>query len=138
VPQHPSELAAHSCLAFTGPPFSPAWVFEKGGEAVRVAVRGALQVNRLPLVMGAALAGLGIARLPTYLCREELADGRLVPVLGSWPIAARAVNLCWLDAGPLPEKLRRFVEHLADWGRKQLDQSATAPGPARRQAAANA
>jgi DNA-binding transcriptional LysR family regulator len=68
-----------------------------------------------------ALAALGIARLPTYLCREALASGRLVTVLDEWPVESRVVNICWLDAGPLPEKLRRFVEHLAEWGRVQLD-----------------
>jgi DNA-binding transcriptional LysR family regulator len=35
-------------------------------------------------VAEAALAGLGIAMLPDYLCQDGLADGRLVRVLPGW------------------------------------------------------
>ena len=40
--------------------------------------------NLLETVANAALAGLGSALLPGYLCSAALADGRLVRVLPAW------------------------------------------------------
>ena len=59
----------------------------------------------------------------TYL---PLIVAAVVRVLDDWPLEPRTLNVCWLDAGPLPEKLRRFVEHLVEWGRAELDQPSTA------------
>ena len=41
-------------------------------------------VNNPDAVADAALAGLGIALLPGYLCTGALAEGRLVRVLPEW------------------------------------------------------
>jgi DNA-binding transcriptional LysR family regulator len=43
----------------------------------------------------AAIAGMGIALLPDYLAGPELADGRLVPVLGHSIAGTGAYWLVW-------------------------------------------
>ncbi len=122
IPKHPLELGVHSCLVFTSPPFTSTWTFARPTEAaISVPVGGAFQCNRLPLVRDAALAGLGIARLPMYMCREQVNAGKLSLVLTDWLLGSRPVCLCWPDAGRLPAKVRHFVDHLAEWSRTQLD-----------------
>ena len=57
------------------------------GQRVRVA--GRYHVNNPEAVAEAALAGIGVALLPGYLCTEGLRDGRLVRVLGEWTPVTR-------------------------------------------------
>lgn len=85
-PRTPQDLAHHRCinlrLATRGDLY--AWEFEKGGRELRVRVEGQLVFNRPALVVGAALAGFGVAFLPEDHAAEPLASGRLVRVLEDW------------------------------------------------------
>ncbi|MDE1950377.1 MAG: LysR family transcriptional regulator, partial [Burkholderiales bacterium] len=55
-------------------------------------------------VADAAVAGLGIAMLPDYLCREALAEGRLVRVLPEWSPQTRYGTQ--ITAVATPERMR--------------------------------
>lgn len=44
-------------------------------------------VNDSRVLVAAALESLGITVVPTFLVRDELAGGRLVPLLGEFPIS---------------------------------------------------
>lgn len=89
LPLHPQELGRHSCLAYWREKSDDAWVLEASDPAVRepeiqVQIRSRYHANNPEAVTEAALAGLGIALLPDYLCEEEISDGRLVRVLSNW------------------------------------------------------
>ena len=47
-------------------------------------VEGQLVFNTVPLIVWAAVAGLGLACLPEDIVKAHLAEGRLVRVLGDW------------------------------------------------------
>lgn len=79
-PASPRELRSHDCVLY-GHGKHVEWVFQHGGRRETVAVRGRMRVNNGELVRDAALAGLGLAYLPTFIVGEALADGRLVSVL---------------------------------------------------------
>ena len=79
-------LAEHNCLAYGAP---AAWSFA-GGR--RVAVRGNLSIDNGDALRRAALAGLGIVYLPTYLLGEDVRAGRLVRLL---PEIARGTGGAW-------------------------------------------
>ena len=84
IPVEPQDLAAHSCMSYWRESSDDAWVLCAGTRRVQVRVRGRYHTNNAETVAEAALAGLGIALLPRYLCQLPLADGRLVHVLPSW------------------------------------------------------
>ena len=52
-------------------------------------VAGRYHVNNPEAVVEAALAGIGVALLPGYLCTEGLREGRLVRALGEWTPVTR-------------------------------------------------
>ena len=81
TPQSAAELARHPCLAYWRESSDDAWTLSEGGHSHVVRVRGRYHVNNPEAVVDAALAGLGIALLPGYLCEDALADGRLLRVL---------------------------------------------------------
>ena len=61
-------------------------------------------VDNPEAVVDAALAGLGIAMVPSYLCGEPLAEGRLLPVLEDWTPRTRFGT--FITAMTTPDRLR--------------------------------
>jgi len=53
-------------------------------EKIKVRVSTRYAVDNAEAVLNAAVAGLGIALLPDYLCETSLRDGSLVRVLPGW------------------------------------------------------
>ena len=84
TPSTPEGLARHSCLCYWREASDELWVLARAGQLKRVLVHGRYHVDNPEAVAAAAVAGLGIAMLPDYLCHEGLADGRLVRVLAGW------------------------------------------------------
>lgn len=113
TPAAPEELARHACVVFNSPPHTDEWKLQ-GPEGLRtVRVSGPLFVNSLTLVRDAALAGLGIARLPLFICGVDLEAGRLRRVLPSWSTDERLVHAVYPSSKNLSRKVRVFVDFLA-------------------------
>lgn len=84
-PRVPQDLHRHDCIRFrfdSGTIFR--WQFEHRGVAKTIDVDGPLTLTDQPLMVDAAIDGIGIAFVPDHLVREALADGRLERVLGDW------------------------------------------------------
>ncbi len=56
----------------------------KSGKSAQIKVDLKFNTNNLNVIRQAALAGLGLARLPVSLCEAELRDHRLVLPLPAW------------------------------------------------------
>jgi DNA-binding transcriptional LysR family regulator len=91
APRTPTDLLAHAALvlATTG----PRWELQGPQGLVGVEVRARLKSNDGLALRQAARDGLGIALLADYLVAEDLASGRLLPVLPAWQAPA-----IWLKA----------------------------------------
>ena len=84
TPLAPTDLGSHSCLCYWREASDDLWVLAHAGEFARTRVHSRYHVDNPEAVAGAAIAGLGIAMLPDYLCQDEIANGRLVRVLPGW------------------------------------------------------
>ncbi|QHB29689.1 LysR family transcriptional regulator [Pseudomonas monteilii] len=75
TPQRVEELSRHNCLthAYFG---HSLWHFEVGGQQIAVPITGNISANEAMTLQKAALAGAGIAMLPTYQGRRCPAPGR--------------------------------------------------------------
>jgi len=62
---------------------------------------------------GAAIAGVGIARVPGILCRDAVRDGRLKILFGPKPAMLRTIYAVYPSRLNLPAKVRLFVDALA-------------------------
>ncbi|OUM38584.1 LysR family transcriptional regulator [Pseudomonas putida] len=80
VPVKPEELAGHDCLPY-GHSRQVQWQFRQGGKAQAIQVTGRMRANNGELLRDAAIAGMGVTYLPTFIVGQALADGRLVAVL---------------------------------------------------------
>jgi DNA-binding transcriptional LysR family regulator len=103
-PAEPHELAGHAGLCYWRDASDDAWTLASAQATERVHVHGRYHVDNPEAVVDAALAGLGVAMLPDYLCRDALADGQLVRVLAGWTPLTRFGTQ--ITAVATPERLR--------------------------------
>ena len=82
VPLHPRDLAEHACLVFK--PSGSNWQFQSARGIINVDVRPRLMADDNRTLLLAAVSGLGIASLPSYVARQALTEGILLPVLESF------------------------------------------------------
>lgn len=85
-PQVPGDLARHDCLTYglrgSG---SRQWTLRsKGQKSMEVRPHSRVNTNQMTTLVDLAVAGAGIALVPSYLCEKELKSGRLMRVLGDW------------------------------------------------------
>lgn len=84
TPRQPLDLDQHSCMCYWRERADDAWVLTKADERVEVFVRSRYHVNNPEAVVNAAVAGLGLALLPAYVCSAQLDSGALKTVLANW------------------------------------------------------
>lgn len=112
-PTHPEELIAHDCILHTRLTGGAAWVFTKNGERLVAPIRARVRVDSAEAVREAVLQGLGVAVCPTWLLREELACGRVEPLLAGFEPPALPIHAVWPSRRHTSPKVRAVVEHLA-------------------------
>ncbi|WP_079228416.1 LysR family transcriptional regulator [Pseudomonas putida] len=85
-PLTPQDLVEHTCINLRLPTHGGlmAWEFEQHGREHKVRVDGQLTFNNSTQMLKAALAGFGLAYLPSDMVSEALAEQRLEAVLEDW------------------------------------------------------
>lgn len=112
TPLHPADLAHHACFLYANA--IGAWQFRKAdGEEAAVRPAGPLITDNGDAMMPALLAGLGIARLPDFIIDRELADGRLVEILGDWSPMNIALHLLTPPSTLRPARVELVIEFLS-------------------------
>lgn len=71
-----------------------------------------MMFDQFATLIQAAIHGMGLALIPTFLIGRELAEGRLVPVFGPAVAALGSYYLVWPQPGPDRAPLRSFRDWL--------------------------
>ncbi|HEX5747181.1 MAG TPA: LysR family transcriptional regulator [Archangium sp.] len=114
TPATPEALSSLACIVFGTSRQGHTWSFEREGETRRVRIRARYAVNSFPLVRQAALAGLGIAHVPRFLCSEELRTGKLVPVLEEWSTGQSTLRALYPSRRHLSAAVRALLDLLVE------------------------
>ena len=114
-PLTPQALAEHHCLLNSHYSGREEWLYHQQHELLRVPVSGPFASNHYSLLKKAALAGAGIARLPSYLLQAELADGRLRWLLRDYQTRSMPMYLVHPYQGGLPKRTQVLADYLLDW-----------------------
>jgi DNA-binding transcriptional LysR family regulator len=105
------ELQHHDCLIFGHPSGRATWrLTGPDGAEAEVQVAGSFSANTAQALRKAALAGLGIAQLPSTMTRRELRSGLLVPVLPQYHRKGHGVSLVYTSRRHLPLAVSRFID----------------------------
>ena len=112
-PSAPDDLRNHRCIthAYVG---RTEFRLQRNGQALRIPVRGQLQSNEAAVTRRAALAGAGIAMLPTYFVSADLASGELIRLLPDCEPEPLGIHAVYLSRQHQPQLLRMMVDFLAD------------------------
>jgi DNA-binding transcriptional LysR family regulator len=119
--RNPQDLPDHECLTFALQPAS-AWYYREPSAPVNevreIPVSGHLRANDSEALRDCALAGLGIALLPTWLVSEDILSGRLIAIFPEleWLIAAGPERAIWAIYPPkkiVSPKVKAFISFLA-------------------------
>jgi DNA-binding transcriptional LysR family regulator len=85
IPAQPEALQNHDCLHYGHIAQAPIWTLIGAKETHQVRVNGPLCCNNGEVLRKAALAGLGVVMLPTFIVGEDLKAGRLQRILPTYP-----------------------------------------------------
>lgn len=113
APATPADLAGHDCVIDTNFRDPDAWRFERPGGVETVAVHGRLRFSNAEACLAAVEAGLGIARLPSFIAGPSIRAGRVAPVLAAEEGTPHAVHALYPPARHLAAKVRALVDFLA-------------------------
>ncbi|MFL9957268.1 LysR family transcriptional regulator [Paraburkholderia nemoris] len=119
APVVPADLARHSCLLY-GHGGVVSWDFVVDGVSKGVEVNGPLRANNGELVRDAAVAGLGIVRLPDFIVADAVGSGLLVTVLEEFLPSAATVYAVYPQHRQSSVSIRVFVEFLRERLRERL------------------
>jgi len=112
-PKTPDDLKAHICLPNTNISRLHEWRFQTpDGKSWPVEIRGRLSANNGDALRVAALKGLGLTFLPTFIAGADLKTGALVPVLEAFVPQDMTLNAVYPHARHLSPKVRAFVDFL--------------------------
>lgn len=112
-PREPADLAAHRILHFSPLLGGNSWRLQRADQAVDVPVDPVLRADNVEVLRLAALAGEGVALLATFVAGDDLAAGRLRPVLPAWQPPPSSISLVYPNAPFTPLKVRAFSDFLA-------------------------
>ncbi|MEW6690469.1 MAG: LysR family transcriptional regulator [Pseudomonadota bacterium] len=117
-PQHPKELTQHDAML---PSFLREVSFTRGafgddepaGEAVTIGTaRPVLGTTHIDMLYAAALHGLGIAGLPSFVAEDALREGALERVLPEWRLFDATLYAAMPTRKHVPARTRAFVDFL--------------------------
>ena len=115
APEAPEDLPRHACLLYSYQAERSVWRLRGPSGERRIGVSGRLTANNGGALRSAALAGLGLAFLPSFIVGDDLREGRLDRVLPDWSTADDiAVHAIYPVGRNLSPKVRVFVDHLAE------------------------
>lgn len=113
APVTPAQLGEHDCIIShsIGRPGSR-WRFHAQGEVEEVRVQGLFHCDDGDAARRWALAGHGVIYLPLLTVADDLAAGRLLPLLGGWLGDPAPLNLVVSHRSQICEPLRALHRRL--------------------------
>jgi DNA-binding transcriptional LysR family regulator len=118
-PRTIDDLERHNRLGFGYVRAVDGWPLKKGGKTVVIPTAGRVQASDGEALRRLALGGSGLARLAAFTARDDIAAGRLVPVLEDLnPGDREAFHAIHIgQGGPLSSRVRALLDFLAEYGK---------------------
>lgn len=111
----PADLKQHTTLDYAGELDRRPWeLLGPAGESVSVEHRPRIVCHDFVVLREAALAGLGVARLPESVVRADVKSGTLVRVLPEWRSPQGIVHVVFPTRRGMLPAVRAFIDFLAE------------------------
>ncbi len=115
TPCVPQDLHAHTCIVNSNIASAYEWKFvDAQGKPLVVKVNSKIAINNGDAMRVAALGGVGLTVLPTFIVGRDLQAGTLVSVLADFMPQHLGLHALYPHARHLSPKVRAFVDFLAE------------------------
>jgi DNA-binding transcriptional LysR family regulator len=115
TPSEPAQLRERDTLDYAGEFDRRPWeLVGPGGQSARAEHAPRVVCHDFTVLRSAALAGLGIARMPEMLVREDLRSGVLTHVLPEWNSPQGILHVVFPSRRGLLPAVRAFIDFLAE------------------------
>jgi DNA-binding transcriptional LysR family regulator len=115
IPEKPEDLYEHSCLVNWASAPRNKWHFKSDSGNVTIPVTGRMQANVADALRLAAIEGLGLVMLASYVVSRDIEKGKLKPVLENYTLPPLDIHAVYPHRKYLSAKVRRFLEFLQVW-----------------------
>ncbi|PRY86427.1 LysR family transcriptional regulator [Donghicola tyrosinivorans] len=114
-PKRIDDLNEHKLLHYSSQANGSVWkLTAPSGEKRQIRTGGWLSVNDGQSLLNAAVAGLGIAYLPSFLYAEALERGEVVDVIPDLPMETQGIYAVYPPGRFTQPKVRAFIDFLVD------------------------
>jgi len=116
TPITPDDLLLHPCLHHRYPTSGKLqpWPFAKSGPYAEIRLPVAAATTTIEPLVSLAEFGIGLACVPNFAVRGQIASGSLVRVLDEYLEHAGMFRAMWPASQHSSPKLRAFVDHMAE------------------------
>ena len=115
TPQSPEELSNHQCLIYSLLRDPEAWhLIDDKGNMHKTKVRPYLKASTGEYLKNAAVAGLGIILIPTFIAYKEIESGALLPIMTNFQTSQVNAYAIYPQTRHLSQRVRAFVDFLAN------------------------
>lgn len=107
----PDDLKHHACLLYsytTG----RIWPFSKNDKDYSVKINSDFKSNSPDLLTQAAIAGMGVTLMPTFMASDAIRKGALKMVLEDYDQLEVPIHAVYASRQYLPAKIRVFIDYL--------------------------
>jgi DNA-binding transcriptional LysR family regulator len=124
----PDDLGGHNCLTYWMGPDDVVWKFMRKSRLREIVVPSSFSSNNGIILCDLAVRGHGIALLDDYTVADEVKGGRLVRLLPGFRVTNstfdEGIYATFQQSSYLPEKIRVFVDYMAESVPRQIKRSA--------------
>ena len=115
APETPGDLSKHRCLVYNLLRDYEYWhLADKDGQRVKVKINAHLKASNGEFLRDAAIRGMGIVYMPTFITYQAIERGELVHVLPDYRNPQAAVHAIYPQTRHLSHRVRAFVDFLVD------------------------
>jgi DNA-binding transcriptional LysR family regulator len=115
IPENPEDLENHSCLVNWAIPPRNKWLFKGEAGYTGINVSGRMQANAAEPIRIAAINGLGLVMLPTYIVGRDIERSKLKVVLENYTLPPLDVHAIYPHRKYLSAKVKSFMDFLQEW-----------------------
>jgi len=114
-PERLDDLLRHTGIVYGGAGHIRTWEFSAGERKTLVEVTppSRLRFDNVEAIADAAEAGHGLAWLPSWLIRDRVRSGTLIPLLTDVPSRIFVTRALWPETPHLPLRVRFAIDALA-------------------------
>jgi DNA-binding transcriptional LysR family regulator len=114
-PQTPEDLLRHRCMhhRYANSGKLEPWPLVRDGKDLRLALPTTTVASTLEPLIHLAENGFGITCLPNFAVAQQLADGKLRPILDDFTAETGVFRALWPTSRYLSPKIRVFVDFMA-------------------------